>query len=72
MTERVFLFALTLSRDKKEDYVELSFILLILPKFCIFIVGASLSEPKGVMMSTALVCVQAYVHTCRRGLPGND
>ncbi len=41
-------------------------------------IGASLSEPQGVMMSTALACVHAYIRTCtyvpacRRGLPGKE
>ncbi len=32
---------------------------------CVFI-GASLSEPQGVMMSTALACVRTCVHACVR------
>ncbi len=39
---------------------------------CSCVVGASLSEPQGVMLSTALVCVHAYLCTCRLGLPGNE
>ncbi len=30
------------------------------------LIGASLSEPQGVMMSTALACVRAYLCACVR------
>ncbi len=36
------------------------------------LIGASLNEPQGVMISTALACVPACVRMCQRGLPGND